>query len=137
MHQQYKFLLLLFKLSLLPMIASGCGSSDVGDVSGQVTLDGEPLEGAEVIFEPDEGRPSRATTDAEGRYTLQYTADTMGAKVGPHTVRITTAETVVGENYETTETPERVPENYNTNSKLRVEVKPGSNEYDFPLKSDE
>lgn len=51
-------------------------------VSGTVTLDGSPVEGAAVILEPvDGGRPASATTDASGGFSLKTI-------VGPHNVAI-------------------------------------------------
>lgn len=116
---------------------SGCGASNpdqppLGTVSGTVTLDDQPLPGATVTFTPEDGRTSSGKTDSEGRYELRYTADTLGAKAGEHTVRITTvessAEAVAAE-------PEKVPEIYNTNSTLTEVVETGNNTIDFALKS--
>ena len=54
-----------------------------------VTLDGKPLANAMVQFSPDgQGRPSAGTTSSDGSYTLQYTADHSGAKIGEHTVTV-------------------------------------------------
>ncbi|QDT14423.1 carboxypeptidase-like regulatory domain-containing protein [Alienimonas californiensis] len=79
-------------LSLAVAVASGCGGPsdrpELGEVSGTVTDGGAPVVNASVEFHPQEGRPSVGTTDAEGRYSLQYTVDAAGAKVGTHTVRI-------------------------------------------------
>ncbi|QDU62955.1 hypothetical protein Pan216_38290 [Planctomycetes bacterium Pan216] len=112
----------------------GCGAkSDVklGQVHGKVTLDGMPLSGALVSFYPEKGRPSTATSDAEGFYELQYTPKQPGALLGPHTVRITTAQ-VQGEGAGPAGM-EIVPAKYNEQSELHVEVVPGSNEHDFKL----
>jgi len=56
----------------------GCGQTKSGpatvDVDGTVTLNGAPVEGANVVFYPsaagDARRASEATTDAEGRFHL-------------------------------------------------------------------
>ena len=72
----------------------GCGGGpadqpDLADVSGTVTLDGKPLANAMVQFSPDgKGRPSTGTTSSDGSYTLQYTADDSGAKIGGHSVTV-------------------------------------------------
>lgn len=117
----------------------GCGGSDqpdVGEVTGTVKLDGKALANAQVEFQPDEGRPSIGTTDDSGKYELLYTKGVMGAKVGDHTVKVTTGE--VGEddagNPKITR-KEQVPDSYNTNSTLKKTVKPGAQEIDLELDS--
>ena len=78
-------------------LALGCGSDDrpeLGDVTGTVTLNGQPLAAAAVIFQPtgqNTGRASRSVTDQEGHYRLNYLRDIDGAVVGSHKVYITTA----------------------------------------------
>ncbi len=83
-------------LSALAIVCCvGCGGGgpadqpDLANVSGTVTLDGKPLADAMVQFNPDgEGRPSSGTTSSDGSYTLQYTADHSGAKIGGHSVTV-------------------------------------------------
>lgn len=112
----------------------GCGGRsdlpDLGDVQGVVTLDGQPVSGAQVQFIPESGRPSTAETGEDGNYQLQYTADVSGAVVGAHTVKINTA--VDGRDDPSTE---KIPARYNAKSELTAKVEPGSNEIDFPLSS--
>lgn len=130
---------------LVSVSVLGCGGGpgdypDIGSVYGYVTMDGKPLANASVSFQPDEagGRPSSATTDESGYYELRYSASMDGAKVGKHTVRISTyASTMAdGEGGQTAGTPETVPNRYNTQSELTKNVEPGSNEFDFELTSD-
>jgi len=77
----------------LVLAAVGCGGS-TGRVSGVVTLDGQPLEGATVSFTPASGDGggvggSTGKTDAQGRYSLRTVAgDSPGAAVGKHRVSI-------------------------------------------------
>lgn len=81
------------------LVLAGCGSGEsYAPVSGIVTLNGEPLADAKLIFEPvgDEtgtgsGKPSYGRTDDSGRYTLTCPiAEEEGAAVGEHRVRIVT-----------------------------------------------
>jgi hypothetical protein len=119
----------VFTLVILVSL-SGCGRDvpPLGQVQGVVTLDGRPLAGAVVIFEPKaEGRSSRAVTDAKGHYRLVYLRDISGALLGTHTVRIFTAT----EKYP----QERLSKKYNKESTLTAEVAAGANECDFVLKS--
>lgn len=125
----------------MALCCSGCkrGSGDapeLGTVSGTVTWDGKPLANADVQFSPQTGRPSTGTTDANGKYQLLYTQDQPGAKVGKHTVRITTEKYTEKENGETVVTAEILPPKYHANSELVEEVKPGGNTIDFDLKSE-
>jgi hypothetical protein len=75
-------------LSLGILALPGCGSRgpEIVDVTGTVTRGGEPVEDLEVHFVPDEGRPSWGLTDAQGRFTLNYSRDRDGAVVGRHRV---------------------------------------------------
>lgn len=127
-------LLLLTGISSL----AGCeDNSSVGHVSGVVTLDGQPLPEAFVHFQPQaEGAPSLSKTDRDGRYTLRYSRTAAGALVGTHVVRITTFQ--VGDldaDPPRARSPERVPPEYNTQSRLTAVVQPGSNEIPFDLQS--
>lgn len=83
----------LFGLLLIGLI-SGCGGGDADNlsyapVSGVVTMDGRPLEGATVAFNPTgKGAMSMAITDAAGKFTLKSTSGKPGAVVGDHTVSV-------------------------------------------------
>jgi len=139
----------LLALSLFCLCQLGCGSKgdqpELGTVHGTVTLDGQPLVGVAVVFQPDNGRPSRGTTDAEGKYELIYIRQTKGAKVGPHRVEIAPSEEGgveeiegdVDENAAGSKpaAKSKVPSRYNSKSELNVDVKSGANKIDFDLKS--
>lgn len=82
----------------------GCSSSEfeLAPVSGKVTLDGKPLSGAGVVFQPraqgdsrDAGPTSIGTTDEQGRFSLRVNTDNReGAVIGEHTVLISTSATI-------------------------------------------
>jgi len=124
-------------------LLAGCGGEagpKIFPVTGQVTLDGKPLVKAMVQFRPVDGRSSYAETDAEGRFTLSYSARQPGALPGSHQVLITTAsetETPASEQQETPQTvftPEKLPKRYNAESKLTATVEPKKdNVIDFHL----
>ena len=66
-------------------LIAGCGSgNNLATVRGKVTLNGRPLQGALVEFQPTApgGSPSSGITDAEGRYELMYTFDKRGRCAG-------------------------------------------------------
>lgn len=109
---------------------AGCGDDNFGRVTGVVTLDGEPLEGATVEFQPEEGSPSYGETDEEGRYELMFSPDKEGAVVGKHVVRISTYKIVMKDD-EKIELPEKIPAKYNSESTETREVQPGSQEINF------
>lgn len=114
----------------------GCGGPahpEVGRVSGVVTLDGQPLPEATVMFQPAEGRASQATTDSAGKYSLTYLDGVPGAKLGSHTVIIRTE--IPGEDGQPPIAKEKLPKRYHDQTELTAEVKPGSNTFDFPLTS--
>ena len=73
---------------LLLALFAGCSGSEfpIVPVSGNVTFDGEPLVGAEVVFAPMEtnesvfvGPASVGTTDDQGNYSLTTIKGTEGA----------------------------------------------------------
>jgi len=132
-------------LVALSLFVTGCGDSagKLAPVEGTVTLDGEPLAGAKVEFDPDsgtvaygktEGSTSYGKTDANGHYELKYTHNKDGALVGKHVVRISTRDMTIDADGNEVLVPERLPPQYNLNSKLTGEVKPGSNTINFDLK---
>jgi hypothetical protein len=120
-------------LLLAAAFSLGCGSSlpeNMGRVSGQVTLDGAPLADALVTFAPTDpsGSTMLAKTDSNGNYRGE-------THVGQHAVSIVTYRAGNPDSDPPREpVPEKVPVNYNVKSELKVEVKPGDNTHDFPLK---
>lgn len=123
-------------LLLLSVGLAGCSSSDIGKVTGTVTLDGKPLEYAKLEFFPQPaGGLSSGRTDKDGHYQLYFGRDEMGAKVGEHLVQIRTAGAGPSEGDYGSSAPEKIPLKYNTKSELKATVKPGSNTIDFDLES--
>ncbi len=107
----------------------GCGSDlpPLGNVSGKVTMDGEPLAGVIINFKPEDGRMATGTTDKDGRYTLEYVYGAEGTKVGKSTVMF---EWPLGKG------GKPIPKRYTgLDSELKVEVADGRNEFNFDLES--
>ena len=150
------------KLRYLPMLLgigllSGCGGGhDYADVSGTVTLNGEPLPDAWVEFQPvgeDKdaklGFGARGKTDAQGRYTLRTAElddDHDGVVVGKHMVRISCFDggeggDALAEQADADNPRDRkksnvpvVPAKYNENTELTFTVEPGgTDKADFKL----
>lgn len=74
----------------------GCGGSGLGTVpvSGKVLVDGQPMEGVVVVFNPDdpEGRAASGTTDANGEYKLTTETNGDGALPGSYKIQVTKYE---------------------------------------------
>ena len=107
----------------------------LAEVSGTITMDGQPLAGALVVFESDDRRTSTGRTDGNGDYILQFNPSKSGVLPGKKTVRISTGMAESEE--ETTPGIETIPARYNTQSELTVEVEPNaSHTFDFALTSE-
>jgi hypothetical protein len=77
----------------LLLAAAGCGDPHTPvSVSGVVTLEGKPVEGATVAFYAaaggPEGRPALGRTDADGAFRLNTLGDADGALPGEYKVVI-------------------------------------------------
>lgn len=137
---------------LLLTLAAGCGGSihpdysqlDLVDVSGTVTLDGEPLSGARVAFEAPDGTFSSGVTDAGGHFDLMFNTEKSGCLVGEKVVRVRLGgDSEVPDDEESSEegsTPppagaQKIPEQYNRKSTLKATVDADHTSFQFDLKS--
>ena len=115
-----------WSVALVGLTLLGCGGRDYAlvDVSGTVTMDGQPLADASVIFTPvgdGVGPASASTTDASGHYVLKtIDLDLTGAVPGVQRVTITTAR-ANGDDERATVSKERVPPQYRDGS-FRLEI---------------
>jgi hypothetical protein len=134
-------------------VLAGCadGGPRYADVSGRVTLNGEPLAGVSVDFQPvaagkdaDPGPGSTGKTDRDGRYTLrsQLDAGRSGAVVGKHQVRVWAPEAADGADAASGRPKAKkpatppIPGRYHVESKLTFEVPAGGTAAaDFALTS--
>jgi len=126
---------LVLLLLLVPGIVTlaGCGEPIV---TGEVTLDGEPLKEGLITYVPlRSGIPNAAAKIENGRYRVKV-------PVGEMKVQIT-APVVMGKRkaYNTPDSPtidvlgERIPERYNKKTELKAEVKSGANKFNWKLQS--
>ncbi|HET6573307.1 MAG TPA: hypothetical protein VFG68_06885 [Fimbriiglobus sp.] len=124
----------LVALSILTAgLVGGCGGG-LSEVTGKVTLDGRPVRGLEVRFEPNDpsiGTTAIGYTQADGTYRLHYPGDKIGAPAGEYTVHISGGES----GGEADLPPVRVAAKYNSASKLTATVKSGTNTFDFDVTS--
>ncbi len=117
---------------LIAMVLLGCDRNEgpaLGEVSGLVTLDSQPMPGVYVQFRCPGFRASSGLTDSDGRYALKYLRDIKGAAIGTHTVMINRVPEEEGGTFES------LPAKYNSQSMLSREVKAGQNEFNFELTS--
>src|SRR5207237_2656565 len=121
-------------------LALGCGQSrNTATVSGRVTLDGVPLADARVNFQPmgdakEPGIGSFGKTNANGEYSLTLIDEKgEGAIIGMHRVMIKAVPARAGDDDKEPAGKDRVPPEYNINTTLTFEVKPGHNTADWPL----
>jgi hypothetical protein len=133
-------------LLMLPsaILLTGCqsdGYAELGlvEVAGKVTLDGQPLANANVVFESADKRTASGITDSSGNYSLMYDSETPGVTPGPKTVRITTADVgVEGGGAAEGAAPagkERLPAKFNAQSELKADVSAANKTFNFELKS--
>ena len=123
-------------LCLVLLLATGCGDADgMTDVSGTVTIDGQPMGEGAITFSPLDGKsPTSGAHVEKGQYKARVPAGEM--KV------IITHPKVVGTKkiYDTPDSPvmpvteEALPARYNTDSELKLSVQPGANKKDWELK---
>jgi hypothetical protein len=79
------------------VLSCGCSKPNrpqMAKVSGKITYQGKPVDGAQVTFNPTGPSPRAAigTTDAQGRFDLTTFDTGDGAVVGEHVVTITKPE---------------------------------------------
>ena len=128
-----------FVILIAASIGCGPGGPDIATVEGTVTMDGQPLPNASVVFAPENGRPAGARTDANGHYVLNFTEGRQGAIPGRNVVRISTK----ADPYEDADgnmvpaSPEKVPMKYNAQTTLEFNVEPAKeNIANFDLDSE-
>jgi hypothetical protein len=127
---------LLSALACAGLLVSGCQRAAV-PVTGKVTLNGKPLVGAVVTFQPRGTRdvPPDATgsvgrTDNEGHFSLRMLApDQRGAIPGRHTVTISTSAN--GDSGKALS----LPGEWRDGSKEFIVPKSGTSEANFDMRS--
>jgi hypothetical protein len=131
-------------LGVAVVSALGCGGRTFVPVSGKVTLNGQPLAGATVFFQPvappgstDAGPGSQGKTNDRGEFKLTAATGENGAVAGEHRVMISLLNPQVGDSDERAPRggwplADKVPSKYNTDTTLQFVVAPGK-PADFPL----
>ena len=122
---------------LLLVLIVGCGprGPKTYEVSGKVTLDGEPVADGEIQFrDPSRQSQSWAGKIVDGQYTMQSTEGNKRVEI------IATREIQLGADAPSGEGTANfemyIPKEYNSNSTLTAEVtSSGNNTFDFELNS--
>lgn len=142
--QRFWFASSILTFAILAMVGCGGGSGGKLEVSGKVTLEGQPLKDGSIMFVPldKEGTQGAGAIDS-GNYKIP---SKHGLKPGKYLVQITSGDGVTradGGGNEEAGGPggstnivsvDRVPEDWNVSSKQQVEVKSsGKNVFDFAI----
>jgi hypothetical protein len=123
--------------ALVALAAAGCSpGAKTGTVTGEVTLDGQPLKEGRIQFIPvagDAGTAGAVITD--GKFTAEVPIAKMRVEIN--------ANKIIGKRkaYDTPQSPvfdevaELIPARYNVNSQETLDVKQGSQAVQYQLKS--
>jgi len=126
-------------------VCGGCGGTPTGGrlpISGEVQLDGQPLDEGTIHFEPSVESKVKMDTGAvisKGKY--QLTAE-HGLPPGKYIVSITskvkdtrTADQIMQGGSDAEAPKERIAAKYNSETTLNIDVKPGTNKFDFKVEA--
>jgi len=75
-------------LAVFVLALSGCQQSETVPVTGTVTMKGQPVDKAEVVFNPKQGRFASGVTDSQGHFSLSTAKPGDGAMPGDYTVTL-------------------------------------------------
>lgn len=129
---------------LLLLTSVGCGPAANSDgrkaVTGNISLNGAPIQSGSIRFEPESGQTASGSTIAEGKYEIP--AD-KGLMPGKYRVFINATEPDSDQrsvedlmNNPGPPKKELIPAKYNKKSEVTIEVtKEGPNQFDFPIES--
>jgi hypothetical protein len=118
------------------LLVAGCAKSDVGVVTGSITVDGVPAKSGSIAFFPVNRKSTTAGAEiVDGQYTASV-------PLGTFKVEIRVSK-IVGQKklYETPDSPiqqilaESLPSKYNDKTELALDVQPGKNQQDYELKT--
>ena len=132
----------LVTLVVIGALLSGCSGSGTRPVpvSGTVSLNGQPVAGADVVFMPQQGQLASGQTDAQGRFQLLTAQLGDGAVPGDYAVGISKKEKIIDPNNPQNPYPmvrDVLPPRYGTPSSSGLTAKvqaSGRNDFPFDLK---
>jgi hypothetical protein len=120
---------------------AGCSDSpELGDVTGKVVQNGQPVPFAYVVFQPIDppGTYASAYTNVDGEYELQFSPSSNGAMIGRHevTIRTSSKDEIEVEDKKTGKmVVPPLPQGYQERLQVQFErdVKSGDNQHDFEI----
>ena len=131
---------ILLLMGILTSALLGCSGADGGrrKVSGEISFDGQPLEGGWIYFRPIGKGPSSAAEIDQGRFEIPaekgLTAGTYKVVIEYHKPTGRMRKVYTGEEIE--EKRQIIPPQYNTRTTLTADIQPsGANQLTFDLKS--
>jgi hypothetical protein len=123
----------------LAVVPAGCNHGPaIGTVTGEVTFDGQPVKDGHVLFSPLDGNGQTGGGSIRDGKLLAEKVPVGKMKVELHGIKLT------GKKYKAYDTPESpwqnevaelLPSKYNFTSELTLEVKRGSQDVKYELKS--
>jgi hypothetical protein len=121
-----------FLLCALVGLFIGCGGPPMANVSGNVLVDGKPLNKGTIEFTPAEGEGDPASVAiVDGRYEVKMVAGNKQVRI---TAPVSVGRQKVGNIMEEI-MQESLPDRYHVQSELKLDVKPGANTKDWSLES--
>lgn len=121
--------------ALLVVGVAGCGGSGIptASVTGTVTINGQPVQGVEVMFVPEAKiRPSVGYTDAKGRYRAEFLTTQSGVALGPCVVQFSIYRGDSMKNY----LPKKFNENADSNPEFHLDIPEEGIVFDYDIKYD-
>lgn len=119
------------------LLLAGCSSESRRAVSGEVSLDGEPVNGGSIVFLPNGAGSSKGAAEiVEGKYSIPVE---QGLPPGSYRVEInwmkpTGKQIPSGDpGMLMDERAEAMPAKFNSASTLTAEITAGDNKHDFKL----
>ena len=142
-HVLFPLGVLISLAACLLAVVSGCGGDAIDRlaVSGEVTLDGQPLDDASITLVPVGQGPSAGAEISEGSFAIERS---VGPSPGKYRVEIRayrgTGEQIPDDDAPgemTEQTEQIIPRRYNRDTELEVEVTvDGDNHFQFALESE-
>lgn len=116
--------------ALIALIGCGDGRPIRVPVSGQVSIDGEPLQYGSVMFIPDEGRGSGGSINSDGRFSLTCYEENDGVIPGKFGVRVRGVE-IISEGVQKWHAPKKYADE--RTSELEFTIKSASDDIQIDL----
>lgn len=127
-----------FVCFILAIVATGCSRGPVmAKISGEVTVDGQPLKDGRILFTPEDGQgQTGGSTITDGKFQVEVPPAKMKVQIN--------ASQVIGKQAAYEGVPnspmmdivkEIIPKRYNDQTELREEIKPGAQSVKYELRS--